>query len=168
MMNSENRKSEYQDLRGLVYKAAQWTWGLPQSLCGLAVSLYYRKYPQYDFHGAHVTVWPHKSSLSLGMYLFLTDDAFHYYKDQKSELTEKAFTRGLLVHEYGHTIQSLMYGPLYLIAVGLPSILWANLPPLRRRRKEKSISYYSVYPEKQANKLGERFTGEKSIGTPIS
>ena len=78
------------------------------------------------------------------------------------------FLQGLKVHEYGHTIQSLVWGPLYLITVGLPSVLWATLPPMKKLRKEKKISYFSVYPENQANRLGERFTGIKSIGTPIS
>ena len=167
-MKIEREKREYKPHRYLGYQLAQWTWGLPQNLCGLALTLYYRSCPQDTFCGAHVTTWPHKSSLSLGMFLFITDEPFHYYKNQKTEYSMISFIRGLLVHEYGHTIQSLMWGPLYLFTVGLPSMLWATLPPLKKLRKEKRISYFSVYPEKQANKLGERYTGLKSIGTPIS
>jgi len=78
------------------------------------------------------------------------------------ELTEAESKTGVRVHEYGHCIQSLILGPLYLIAVGLPSYLWANLPPLRKLRREKGLSYYSVYPENWANALGEWATKEKS------
>ena len=58
------------------------------------------------------------------------------------------------MHEYGHCVQSLMLGPLYLIAVGVPSYRWANLPALRKMRRETGRSYYSVYPENWANRLG--------------
>lgn len=41
----------------------------------------------------------------------------------------------LLVHEYGHTIQSMILGPLYLIVIGIPSTLWGFL--MGKKRKEK-------------------------------
>ena len=69
----------------------------------------------------------------------------------------------LLVHEYGHTIQSLMLGPLYLIVIGIPSTLWGFLPNLNRKRKEEQISYFSFFTEKWANILGEKVTGQKSM-----
>ena len=163
-----NPEKENQNLKYAGYQLAQWTWGLPQTLSGLVLSLHYRNCPQENFCGAHVTYWPHKSSLSLGMFLFLTDEPFYYYQKNQRDHNMESFLQGLKVHEYGHTIQSLVWGPLYLITVGLPSVLWAMLPPLKKLRKEKRISYFSVYPENQANRLGERFTGFKSIGTPIS
>lgn len=73
----------------------------------------------------------------------------------------------LLVHEYGHTIQSLIFGPLYLFAVGIPSIVWSFLPVFAKRREDAGISYFSVYPERWANKLGEKITGDTSIGEPV-
>lgn len=54
-------------------------------------------------------------------------------------------------HEYGHSRQSLYLGPLYLIVVGLPSIIWAGFVYNLVR---KEISYYDVYPENWADKLG--------------
>ena len=80
---------------------------------------------------------------------------------------EEAFSKMLMVHEYGHTIQSLIFGPLYLMAVGLPSILWSFLPVFVRKRDVEKISYFSGYPERWANHLGERITGDNSIGEPI-
>ena len=70
----------------------------------------------------------------------------------------------LLVHEYGHTIQSLVLGPLYLLVVGLPSIIWLNAPFLANMRKQRDLSYYAFYTERLANALGERATGEPSVG----
>ena len=69
----------------------------------------------------------------------------------------------LLVHEYGHTIQSLILGPLYLIVMGIPSTLWGFLPSLSRKRKKSGLSYFSFFTEKWANQLGEKVTGQKSM-----
>ena len=144
------------------YRLAQWTWGLPQTLCGAAIYLHNRNRPHTTFHGATVTLWQHRSGVSLGMFLFLPEELFRGKQTQKIEFQNGTFARRLLVHEYGHTLQSLMFGPLYLVAVGLPSVLWANLPGLRAWRERSQISYYSIYPENHADKLGERVLKEKS------
>jgi len=69
----------------------------------------------------------------------------------------------LLVHEYGHTIQSLLLGSLYLVIIGIPSTLWGFLQPLNKKRKTEGISYFSFFTEKWANRLGEMVTGSKSM-----
>jgi hypothetical protein len=51
-------------------------------------------------------------------------------------------------HEFGHSIQSLMLGPLYLIVIGLPSaILAANITDIFNKR------YYWFYTEKWADSI---------------
>ena len=55
-----------------------------------------------------------------------------------------------------------MLGPLYLILVGLPSIIWANLPYVRKLRQEKGIRYVALYCESWASKWGELVTGEEA------
>jgi len=57
----------------------------------------------------------------------------------------------LLSHEYGHSIQSKIFGPLYLIVVGLPSITWNILTRIGILDPRK---YYLRYPENWADKLG--------------
>ncbi len=151
----------------MLYRLLQVIWGFPQTLAGLVVYALHRECPHYDYHGLVVTVWRSKSSLSLGMFLFVTDDPFFYYPSYKEKYDQDMFTRMLLVHEYGHTVQSLMFGPFYLIAVGLPSILWSFLPAFAKKRERDHISYFSVYPERCANHLGERVTKDLSIGEPI-
>ena len=56
-------------------------------------------------------------------------------------------------HERGHQIQSFILGPLYLLIIGLPSIIWCRC--FENYRKTNDISYYSFYTEKWANKLGK-------------
>lgn len=100
--------------------------------------------------------------------MFISDDPFCYYPTYTKKYSKKEFSKMLLVHEYGHTIQSLIFGPIYLIAVGVPSIAWSFLPTYVKKREHEKISYFSAYPETWANHLGERVTGEASIGEPVT
>ena len=58
-------------------------------------------------------------------------------------------------HELGHTIQSKILGPLYLIVIGIPSITYCGLrrvfPSLRKK------NYYNFYTERWANNLSEKY-----------
>ena len=136
-------------MRTFLYILWQCTWGLPQTLMGFAVFLLNAGRKHSFYHGAVVTVWRKKSSASMGMFLFIAESA--YASPERAER--------LLVHEYGHTVQSLVLGPLFLLIVGLPSFLWAGLPVCQKIRKEKRISYYAVYPEKWADRWGEKVLG---------
>lgn len=53
-------------------------------------------------------------------------------------------------HEFGHVRQSRMLGWLYLIVIGLPSVLWAWLGD----RIAPGKSYYWFYTERWADRLG--------------
>lgn len=55
-------------------------------------------------------------------------------------------------HEYGHTRQSLYLGWLYLVVVGLPSLLWAWAHSAFRRLW--TVDYYSFWTERWADRLG--------------
>ena len=133
--------------RGLIvlYRLWQWTWGLPQSLLGLILAIRYRRCPRKEVGGALATLhdgdW---GGVSLGMFIFVPDG-----------LPPEREAR-LLSHEYGHTFQSALLGPLYLLAVGVPSFLWANLPQNRRARAERHIPYESRYPENWAEALARK------------
>jgi len=150
-------------MQAAAYRIWQCTWGFLQTLLGLLVFLAHHADRHYSYHGAVVTVWEIKSSVSLGMFVFVAAAPNYIRRFQGRISAEELFNR-LLVHEYGHTIQSLMLGPLYLILIGLPSMLWCVLPSARRRRREKHISYFAFYLERWANSLGETVTGEQSMG----
>lgn len=63
--------------------------------------------------------------------------------------------RKTVKHELGHTIQSKILGPLYLIVIGIPSITYCGLrrifPSLRKK------NYYNFYTERWANNLSEKY-----------
>lgn len=144
-------------MKKALYVFWQYLWGLPQNLAGGVLYLYYRLKgcSHFSYQGALAVIWPRsKGSMSLGRFLFLQPDW-------------RPGDHRLLAHEYGHTIQSLILGPLYLPLVGLPSILWAGLPYFNRLRRRTRRSYYSVYPENWADRFGERFarSGPVSLST---
>lgn len=148
------RKSDI--MKRALYLFWQCTWGVLQSLTGAVIFLLHIRDRHCCFHGAVVTEWKYGSSVSLGMFVFITHDP--YYSGLKAGCTKAEHSQKLLAHEYGHTVQSLILGPLYLFVIGIPSILWAGLPPCRRKRREQGISYYSFYTEKWADFLGEKVT----------
>lgn len=126
-------------LKRLLFYCIQWTWGIPQNLAGLLVWL--AKSPfrcDEKYEGAVVNRWKNEKSLSLGMFIFI------------------GYGGGIrmIKHEYGHTIQSMILGPFYLFAVGVPSIIWCNFYPVARKWKSGMVSYFSGYPESWADRLG--------------
>ncbi len=149
-------------MKTFLYRIWQCTWGILQNLLGSIVFLLHRKEQHYNFHGAVVTVWKSKSSVSLGMFVFVTSEPYFAEKFAGKMRMDELSDR-LLAHEYGHTIQSLILGPLYLLVIGIPSTLWGFLPNLNRKRREEQISYFEFFTEKWANSLGEKVTGEKSM-----
>ena len=124
-------------------------WELPQILlAGMIIVFLRRKIINRETFG-HANILYIKNfpgGISLGRFIILNAG---YFNDRLSKK-----------HEYGHSIQSLYLGWLYLIIVGLPSIIriivWRSL-------KLDSPTYYNGYPENWANKLG--FSREEHIKT---
>lgn len=135
------------------------TWGLAQTVVGAFVALRYCRCPHEWFHGALLTRWPSCRGLSLGPFIFVHDTS-----DLKGSRKLLKRNRQTMVHEYGHCVQSLVSGPLYLLVFALPSMLWAGIPAFERMRFARGISYYAFYPERLANWCGERVCGEPSPG----
>ena len=58
-------------------------------------------------------------------------------------------------HEYGHSIQSRTFGPLYLLLVGVPSVTRVAYAIAHRKITGRRWGgYYDGWPEKQADALG--------------
>ena len=115
-------------------KLLLWVWCFPQMLAGLIVKVVTRA----ENKGSYYTYGIKRGSLSLGSYIFLCPQ-------------HDGNTR-VLKHEYGHTRQSLYLGWLYLLVIGLPSIIWAGC--LKQYRRKHNVSYYAFYTERWADKLG--------------
>lgn len=136
---------------GRLLPAAIWqvAWGLPQNVLGLMLCLALRGPRQrHRFRAAFVTEWSINAGFTTGMFIFVP----------------RGCPRQLLLHEYGHTLQSLILGPLYLPVIALPSLAWAGIPRFRRFRARYNYSYYRLYCERWANVLARRVTGEDPVG----
>ena len=81
-----------------------------------------------------------KGAITLGNYVFVGLNS-EYRKTVK--------------HELGHTIQSKILGPLYLIVIGIPSITYCGLRRLFPSLRKKN--YYNFFSEKSANYLSEKY-----------
>lgn len=125
-------------------------WQLPQELIGFCMTRHPRSIATYFKSGKTLRVYytdnVFGAGVSLGEYIILD---YTYYAGKQNSVTIK--------HEYGHSIQSKILGPLYLPTVGIVSIarnIWDRLFhkdwDLRRRLKW----YYSAWPESWADKLG--------------
>ena len=147
-----------------IFTVIQYTWGLPQTLLGMILFLMNIRRKHYFYRGAIVTEISGRGSVSLGMFVFIgtilpTD------RRVMNRIPDKEMARRVLVHEYGHTIQSLILGPLYLLVIGIPSVVWCTFTFYLI--KYPKWSYYRFYTEHWANFLGEKVTGEKSMGFAV-
>lgn len=112
-------------------------WQLPQVIVGFFVRLFTgAKYNEElsKNNDRRIFNWKLTSGISLSTYYIIAR--------QNADMNT-------VKHEKGHTIQSLYLGPLYLIVIGLPSIIWAGLI-----HKHTNKSYYWFYTEAWADKLG--------------
>lgn len=119
-------------------KILSYLWELPQNLIGLGLSFIY-KYDELIPYGNKQIRYCKKfpGGISLGNYVFIG--------------TKK---KDIIKHEYGHTIQSKLLGPLYLFIIGIPSIVWASIYGTKLVPETKN-GYYKFYTEKWADKLGQ-------------
>ena len=91
-------------MKKFLFYLVQFTWALPQNLVGgIGFLALRKKYKHERFNNAFVTYVPHDNfgGVSLGIFIFMNPDR---PADRVHD------TR---MHEYGHTIQSLLLGPLW-------------------------------------------------------
>lgn len=136
-------------MKRVLYTIIQCTWGILQTLIGLVFFIKYRKCEHQVYRCCINTKWNLKGGLSLGLFIFTPKDDV-----ENADL--------IRVHEYGHTIQSLVMGPLMLF-VGIISVVWGSLPYFQRMRWEKHVPYTACFVEYWASKWGELVTKEKAI-----
>ncbi|HPI29758.1 MAG TPA: hypothetical protein PLS26_04440 [Bacteroidales bacterium] len=123
-----------------------WTWCLPQSLVGLAIFLYVKVSGRLLEKSRFNYVCLVRSEnlfliggISLGKFIIVSD---------------RIFEKNTILHEYGHTIQGYLLGPLYLFVIGVPSL---QLSILSRISTRVSNRYFRYFPERWADKLGNRY-----------
>ena len=133
-----------------LYTLVQCTWGIIQTLLGLCFFLKYARCRHEYYHGAILTYhdgnW---GGVSLGLFIFVNGNR------------PEVWTKDARVHEYGHTVQSLISGPFYMLFVGIPSMIWCNSKKLHQKRMIGELNYYDLYCERDANTFGALVTKEE-------
>lgn len=125
----------------MIKKILLQLWQLPQNIVGLIVSQFTWLYTVIEYKDAKIRVCPDfPGGISLGYFIIVNN------------LPCSDKTWNSIKHEYGHSLQSLYLGPLYLLVVGLPSLLWAAF---YKYNPANPNGYYTFYTEKWADKLGE-------------
>ncbi len=157
-------------IKSVLFYLWQFTYGILQNLIGLGMlAVYKAKGAKSEwFHNALITYIDRKNfgGVSLGMFIFVNA------KRKGDDLHD------LKIHEYGHTVQTMILGPLWLLVIAVPSFIWCGVPAFVKMRKEKNISYYWLYCEGWSNLCGlwatkDRFLTEDYInrgryGKPIN
>ncbi len=142
-------KARYSKLFDVFFYAVQWTWCLPVNIVGLIAYLIctkVKKYRHQKFGYANIVYIPwNQGGLSMGLFIFMRENH-----------ESKEWTYNTRIHEYGHTWQCLLLGPLYYIVVALPSVIWCNC--FQKYREKNNVSYYKLYCESWANAWGEKFS----------
>ena len=132
-------------LRAIIH----WTWCLPQALLGRFLVWKYRnaiiESRPYGRCALHVLdEIAGFGGLSIGQHLFVK-------KRPIMEITAK--------HEYGHYLQSLRLGPLFLLIIGT----WSITLNLLARRSDRVFRKYNTYfPERWAERLGQVTAEERA------
>lgn len=132
-----------------------WIWQLPQNLVGLFLAATSREKMDFFIKKEPTKVYFSRlvfgSGVSLGNYIIL--DYHNYYSRRYT-----SYVKTTVRHEYGHTVQSKILGPLYLIFVGIISALFNNIWDRLFHKKwdyeKREKWYYNRYPENWADKLG--------------
>lgn len=110
-----------------------YIWQLPQNLLGLLLLLFILGEKEHYLGGIRFFVSKNfPGGISLGQYIIMG------YATEKS-----------VRHEFGHCIQSKYLGWLYLIVIGLPSIIHACIHDFESIGK----TYYHFWTESWADKL---------------
>jgi len=118
-----------------------YIWQLPQNILGLLFIRYYKaKFHGYISDKRHnctqmiYTIPDIDWGISLGLYQFVP----------------LGYKQDIINHEFGHCIQSKYLGPLYIIIIGIPSVLAGYL----YSKRKLTLKQYMNFPtEKSAEEL---------------
>jgi len=123
-------------------------WEFPQNLLGLlvyAIMKTRKKISYTEKENHHLFIETPNTGVSLGWFVFWTpaSNRFSYLKND------------CRMHEYGHSRQSIMLGPLFLLVVGIPSVsrvLYSKW--YRKKHGQPWNNYFKAFPENWADRLG--------------
>jgi hypothetical protein len=133
-------------------------WELPQNTVGLALLILagQRVEQKEKLHKRFFIRWK-GFAISLGYFIFWID---HIHLNDGKQCTNKA-------HEYGHAIQSMILGPLYLPLVGIPSVMRKTYGAWYfAMHRSAWKNYFAGFPEQWADQLGNKYFSNQTGTSP--
>lgn len=129
-------------------KVRRWTWELPQTLIGALLLLFLKEKPLRIIYYADQKVYLYdrfNGGISLGYYTHLDWNA----KDHNNNTISEGLKRSIKHEAKGHGTQSKWLGPLYLLVIGLPSVIHCAIHNICGRKWD----YYLFYTERSADRI---------------
>ena len=127
-----------------VYYVLSWTWGIIMTLIGVCVAcvvIALGAKPQRHAGAIYFEIgkkgW---GGISLGMFFFCSPGSSKSTKD----------------HEFGHSLQNCLWGPLFPFVIGLPSLIrCAKFNYNYKKGIPNKENYDAIWFEGQATEWGE-------------
>lgn len=133
----------------LIFYAIQFTWGLLLNVLGIFVVLFMliTLHKPHRFGPSIYFVCKKAEGFGFEAGVFFVVGA-----DCEDDM-------GLKCHEAGHGIQNMMFGPLMLFIVSIPSLIryWYREFKYYRKGLEPKTDYDDIWFEGQATRLGFKF-----------
>ena len=135
-----------------VYTLLSLTWGLPLTMAGaltFGALMLAGKRPKRFGYCYYIEVGEHWGGMEFGLFF----------------LTHRNPPMRLLMHEHGHGLQNLAWGPLMPFAITLPSAArWHFRRFMERRGHPPRVPYDAIWFEGQATRLGAELIGQRESG----
>ena len=119
--------------KGAIINSLKWIWQFPQNMLGICLEgMLCNASTRGIKEDGNQTIWcsAFSSPMSLGDYLFMSANA----------------TKESIEHECGHSRQSTILGPLYLLVIVLPSVIHNIVYSICNKLGLK-WDYYKFYTE---------------------
>ncbi len=123
-----------------------WLWQLPQVIVGCLWCIIARPRYLYSHHHVHLFTCRFGGGVSFGPM------AFYDERHREGLLSRDPRVMPYLCHEYGHSMDSRLWGPLYLLVIGAPSGVHLWVRRWFKDRWPRLENYYDFYTERRANK----------------
>ncbi len=132
----------------IIFYLLSWSWGLPMTLCG-ALIIGILRLCGHRLHrfGAcrYMEIGENWGGVELGMFF----------------LKDKTPSAHICLHEAGHSVQNILFGPLMPFLVSIPSAVRYHIRRIAVRRGHSPRRHYeAIWFERQATAWGMKFFGD--------
>ena len=138
----------------ILYWFLQCTWGIIMTFIGaltfFVIAVICKGRVRHNKYGFVVEIGYNWGGLSLGPFAFTGR-----YTEKNGPCYDVVFFEFVRTHEYGHSIQNIILGPLFPFLIGIPSAIRYHI----YMHSEKTWHWYYnlAWFEHWANLLGHRF-----------